>query len=106
MNRPPITRMAKGFVLTMFEWAMAGCPVRHPEEIREIFETHCRPCEFFNPGRNLLGKPGYCEKCGCHVSQDPDDVLNKIRDPLVGCPLDNPKWRRSVTVEPKPNRKE
>ena len=95
-ERPPLLRMAANFVMTARDWALAGCPARHPDEIRQIFETHCRPCEFYSTDRNILGKKGYCEKCGCHVSADPDDLLNKIHDPLVSCPLDPPRWDRSI----------
>lgn len=95
-KRPPLASMAANASMTFLQWALAGCPVRAPEEIAEIFAAHCAPCEFYNPGKNILGKPGYCEKCGCHVSAAPDDVFNKIRDPLVSCPLDPPKWQRSI----------
>lgn len=98
-KRPPLAFMAANFAMTALEWAWAGCPLRAREEIREIFQTHCLHCEHYNEGRNVLGKPGYCELCGCHVSSDPDSVLNKIRDPLVDCPLDPPKWRRSIEIE-------
>lgn len=107
-ERPKLTHMAKGMALTMYEWAMAGSPLRAREEIVEIFQTHCRPCEFYNEGRNVLGKPGFCERCGCHVSEDPDSMLNKIRNPLVSCPLDPPRWRCTIEYrksDSKPRRK-
>jgi hypothetical protein len=93
--------MAKDFVLNAMEWALHGCPARAPEDIKEIFETHCQPCEFFNEGRNIFGKVGFCEKCGCHVSADPDTLVNKIRDPLIGCPLDPPKFGPTIKIERK-----
>lgn len=96
MSRPPIRHMAKNFTMTMIEWARAGCPFRPKEEVRQIFDEQCRPCENYNPGRNILGKKGYCELCGCHVSDDVHDPLNKILDPLVSCPLDPPKWERRL----------
>lgn len=95
-KRPPLAFMAINATMSFLDWALHGCPVRNPEEVKETFETHCRPCEFYNPGKNVLGKMGYCEKCGCHVSPDGDDVFNKIRDPLISCPLDPPKWKRSI----------
>lgn len=84
------------FTLSMAQWAAAGCPTRSPEWVKEIFETHCRPCEFYKPGRNLLGQKGYCQKCGCHVSDDPDNPVNKIVNPNNSCPLDKPRWRSTV----------
>jgi hypothetical protein len=98
--------MAANFVMTALDWARAGCPLRAKEEVHEIFHTHCAPCEFFNEGRNVLGKKGYCQKCGCHVSPSHTDLLNKILDPLVDCPLDPPKWRRSIEIDPNPNPEE
>ena len=85
-----------GFAISMKDWIAAGCPKRSPEWIAEIFETHCQPCDEYNPGRNLLGQKGYCMKCSCHVSADPDNPVNKIVSPLNSCPLDPPKWGRTI----------
>ena len=84
------------FTISMAQWIAAGCPMRSPEWVAEIFEDHCRPCEFYNPGPNLLRQRGYCEKCGCHVSPDGNNPLNKIVDPNNSCPLDPPRWGGTI----------
>lgn len=90
-----------GFAISMKDWALAGCPQRSPEWIAEIFEEHCKPCEFYNPSRNVFRQKGYCEKCGCHVSADPNNPLNKIVSPLNSCPLDPPKWGGTIECKQK-----
>ena len=96
--KPPTT-MAKiqGFLVAYRDWAAAGYPRREPAWVKEIFETHCTPCEMYEPeSRTLFGSVGVCGRCGCHVSADGEDMLNKIVMPTQGCPLDPPKFRASV----------
>lgn len=84
------------FAVSMAQWIAAGCPSRSPEWVSEIFHTHCEPCEYYFPGRTMLGQNGGCGKCGCHVSADSSNPLNKIVDPNNSCPLDPPRWGRNV----------
>jgi len=84
------------FTISMRDWMLAGCPSRSPEWVAEIFTEHCEPCEFFDPGRNILGQKGHCDKCGCHVSANSNNPLNKIVDPNNSCPLDPPKWGNTI----------
>lgn len=91
--------MAKitGFVLSYAAWAKEGFPRRSPEWVVEIFETHCKPCQYYDPnGTTPFGSVGTCTRCGCHVSDDCEDMLNKIVLPTSSCPLDPPKWKASV----------
>lgn len=93
-----------GFSISMADWILAGCPSRSPEWVEEIFETHCKPCEHYFPTRNMLGQKGGCGKCGCHVSADHTNPLNKIVDPNNSCPLDPPRW--GGTIECKQQREQ
>jgi len=94
------------FTISMKDWIVAGCPMRSPEWVEEIFTEHCRPCDFYKPGRNIFGQKGYCEKCGCHVSASSTNPLNKILDPNNACPLDPPKWGRTIEKFKKHSNKE
>jgi hypothetical protein len=81
--------------------ADAGFPRRSPEWIAELFNTHCRPCEWYDPdGRTLIRRRGVCLKCGCHVSDIFDRLDNKLMFPNASCPLDPPKWGPSVDSDP------
>lgn len=85
-----------GFVVAYKDWAAAGFPRRSPEWVQEIFDI-CKTCPLYNPeGKTPFGSVGTCEKCGCHVSNDPEDMLNKIVLPNTSCPLDPPRWNASV----------
>lgn len=68
-------------------WIAAGKPVRSAEEIEEIYETQCQPCEYFKPGRSV-GR-GSCGQCGCALRKA-GGVLNKIKMATEHCPAG--KW--------------
>lgn len=90
-----------GFLVAYRDWAAAGFPRRSPEWVKEIFETHCQKCPIYDPKAvTPFGSVGTCGKCGCHVSADPEDMLNKIVLPTSSCPLDPPLWRASVDSDP------
>ncbi len=60
-----------------------GMRTRTQAEITEIFETHCKPCEFFD------GK--YCNKCArCNVNGE-EKFWNKIKMKSETCPIG--KWK-------------
>ena len=64
--RPP-TFMGKvsGFTVAFASWAKAGFPRRSAEWVAEIFNTHCKPCQWYEPdGHTLLGDKGKCGRCG------------------------------------------
>lgn len=101
----PAGFMAKvtGFLVAYSDWAAAGFPRRAPEWVKEIFENHCKPCELYDPdGKTPFGSVGVCTKCGCHVSDDSDDMLNKIVLPNTSCPFDPPKWEANVECNNEP----
>jgi hypothetical protein len=68
------------------KWVAAGKPQRSPEQIAEIFDTICTPCEHFRPTGD--GK-GTCDKCGCRLKRQ-GGLLNKILMATESCPID--KW--------------
>jgi len=102
--------MAKvtGFTISMTQWVLAGCPRRSPEWVAEIFETQCRPCPWYDAeDRTIFGSKGLCTKCGCHVSADHTNPLNKIVDPANACPLDPPRWEAIIEIDKRqPNNEE
>jgi len=89
-----------GFLVNFSDWLAAGRPTRAPEWVAQIFKDHCEPCDQYEPnGRTIAGSRGKCAQCGCHVSSDPTDPLNKLIYPNLGCPLDPPKFEASIQVE-------
>jgi len=105
---PGIMAKVSGFLVTFKDWAAAGFPRRSPEWVKEIFETHCQPCEWFDAeGRTPFGSVGTCRRCGCHVSPDGEDMLNAIVMPNKSCPLTPPKWGANIEEKDKttPQRK-
>lgn len=87
---------AVDLVITVADWVWQGRPRRHPDDVREIFETHCKPCDFYNPKASNPARTGICLKCTCHVSADASDLANKITLANTACPLDPPKWTKLV----------
>jgi len=61
-------------------WIAAGRPVRDEEEVQQIFETLCRPCEHFDAQKEI------CNTCGCRVRRDGMALTNKIRMATERCP--------------------
>ena len=92
-----------GFVIHWKDWKEAGYPKRSPAWIKELFEDHCKKCEWYDPaGKNpftIIGKcpPGLCVKCGCHVSDDPENEVNALLYPTKPCPVG--KFERIVNTE-------
>ncbi len=81
-----------GFTIHFKDWIEAGRPFRSPEEVAELFNTHCnppgQPCELYDPkGRAipLVGRLGVCKGCGCHVSDDATELDNAIAYPTKAC---------------------
>lgn len=100
---PSFMQKVTGFLVAYADWAAAGFPRRAPEWVAEIFENHCKPCEWYDPdGVTPFGKVGTCKFCSCHVSADFDDMQNKIVLPNTSCPLDPPKWQASVECNNEP----
>jgi len=62
-------------------WVREGRPVRSDEEVKEIFETHCKPCELYDPETHG------CKKCGCAVNTDTAPLGNKLKMKTEVCPM-------------------
>ena len=109
MNEPEFDHpgfLEKGidFVLSFKDWFAAGMPWRHPDEVEELFSTHCRggdgdPCPYYLPQqRAFIGWPkGVCGRCGCYVSNDPNSLLNMVNKPNKACPLG--KWKTIIEIQ-------
>ncbi len=54
------------------QWVAAGRPVRTDERVREIFNTICKPCEWYNEEAKS------CRVCGCQIRDAEDNILGAI----------------------------
>lgn len=95
---PNLVQQARTLGKAALKWERAGRPVRTPEQIRELFEKHCRPCEFFEPHRSRKDR-GRCLLCGCKVNLQ---SLNKLKWATEQCPDDPPRWLATVDEQGNP----
>jgi len=86
MSFPSFPQRVSNYLASRKTWVAAGKPLRSPEAIRSIFNTHCKPCEHYT--ETTLGYA--CDICGCFVNENND--FNKIAWATTRCPLDPPKW--------------
>ncbi len=110
ISHPGFLSRISGFVLSLKQWHEAGMPWRSPDETKDLFEKHClgiigrdsdgtiiaQQCPEYDPERRaFVGWPrGTCLACGCNVSADAYEILNKVNKPNQGCPLR--KWLKVV----------
>jgi len=78
------------YTRALSRWIKAGRPVRCEEEIKQIFESFCEPCEAYE------GESSFCLHCGCRVNLANAAMLNKIAMATEECPMG--KWGKSETV--------
>jgi hypothetical protein len=81
-----IFNLAYRYTRALSRWIKAGRPVRSEEEIKQIFETHCAPCEAYDK------RSSACRHCGCRVNFSTTAPLNKIAMRTEECPLG--KWKQ------------
>lgn len=62
-------------------WVAAGRPTRTPEEVRQLFEDHCKGCERYDQKKHA------CKTCGCAVAGEGDPLDNKLAMASEHCPL-------------------
>lgn len=62
-------------------WVAKGKPTRSAEEIKKLFEEHCKGCERYDKAKHA------CKNCGCAVSTDSSPLVNKLAMASEGCPL-------------------
>lgn len=70
------------------KWEKAGKPVRSPERMKEIFDTHCFHCPYYTGEK--------CNICGCLINLTTG--LNKLRWATTYCPHDPPKWTADIPI--------
>ena len=58
-------------------WIVSGFPRRSKEEVKLIYDTKCRPCDYNQNDR--------CSMCGCGVSENRITIWNKIRMATEHC---------------------
>jgi hypothetical protein len=63
------------------KWVQSGRPTRTEEEIKNLFENHCKQCERYDKKKHA------CKSCGCLVSTDSTPLRNKLAMATEGCPL-------------------
>lgn len=79
---PGIATKVANYVGAIGRWVKAGRPERTKEEVERIFDTICKPCQFFLEGS--------CRTCGCRVARSGAALLNKIKMATEDCP--KKKW--------------
>lgn len=80
-KRPTNARRAFNFAKALANHVASGAEYRTREEIDEIREVHCKPCEF-----NLQN---VCTKCGCQTNRS-RKFFNKLAWKSEHCPVG--KW--------------
>ena len=79
---PGLVRRAISYTEALARWTAAGRPERSDKDVERIFHQHCRPCNWFDPERQM------CRGCGCRVAENGYAVLNKIKMATENCPRD------------------
>ena len=81
---PPLSMQLWFYKEAIIRWNKAGRPKRTDEEVKEILDTHCKSCSWFDPEKNR------CKGCGCAVSEGSIAIFNKLRMGTEHCPQE--KW--------------
>lgn len=66
------TKVLSRYAQAVAQWVAAGRPVRTDERVREIFNTICKPCEWYNEEAKS------CRVCGCQIRDAEDNILGAI----------------------------
>ena len=78
------------YTRALSRWIKAGRPIRSEEEIRSIFQEHCRLCEERDAQRNV------CRSCGCYIGLEAAPLRNKLAMATEDCPKG--KWNLSTDL--------
>jgi hypothetical protein len=76
-----LPKRAKNYFGAIRRWAALGKPTRSPEEVKELFETHCKTCDRYDKQHHA------CKSCGCKVSTSSEPLGNKLAMASERCPL-------------------
>ena len=77
---PGLVRRAISYTEALARWTTSGRPERSDKEVERVFYQHCKPCNWFDPEKQI------CRGCGCRVAENGVAVLNKIRMATEHCP--------------------
>ena len=77
---PPLAARIVSYAEAVARWIAAGRPTRSEEEVKTIYETHCKPCPWREWGTDI------CRGCGCYVTDHGLAVSNKIKMATEHCP--------------------
>ncbi len=81
---PSLPAQLRSYTRAVARWVGEGSPVRSDEEVVQIYETLCKPCEFYNAERLA------CNVCGCRLRESGSAFTNKIKMATEHCPKG--KW--------------
>lgn len=71
----------KNYYGAVRRWVANGRPSRNKEEIKALFEEHCKGCDRYDTEKHA------CKNCGCTVSTDSSPLGNKLAMASEHCPL-------------------
>lgn len=77
------------YLRELFQWWIAGKPIRSQEQVDKIFAT-CQACPMFSDYKDQTGT---CGICGCYIKKDTSDIkFNKASWGTTKCPDKPPRW--------------
>jgi len=80
LNAPSLAARAWSYTKAMGRWLKSGGRVRSKVAVDEIYNNHCKHCDWFD------SKEQACRGCGCVVSTNSMAIFNKIKMATEHCP--------------------
>jgi hypothetical protein len=77
---PSVPIQLNNYRLAVTRWIKAGRPKRTDEEINNIYENHCKKCDWYD------AKSSRCKGCGCRVVPKGLALVNKLKMATEHCP--------------------
>ena len=93
MSEHTLYSLATGFTKAIAKWVWAGCPMRTPDAVLHIYNTHCKPCSEIATKED--GET-WCNICGCRLHATDISIRNKLALLTTDCPFVPPKWNAGV----------
>jgi len=93
MPEHSLYNLATGFTKAIAKWVWAGCPMRSPEAVKYLYNTHCSFCIKRIPDK---GGASTCNVCGCRIHPREISIRNKLALLTTECPDNPPQWLAGV----------
>jgi len=77
---PSLITQVNNYRLAVTRWIKAGRPKRTDDEIKEIYEKHCKSCDWYDK------ETSRCKGCGCRVVPKGLALTNKLKMATEHCP--------------------